>query len=147
MDREVVGVARVRTAQAAFSWEAESIACWTFQRAELRKTNHQYGASSVPGESLNKRTWPPSFLRTEEWNQAEPLQQKNFKGECLYTVFIPPWRKQSKAVIFWCTIRIIFVHILNSVPIRKVIMWFTPCSFPSPPPRSIFSQISQTRRA
>ena len=71
--------------------------------------------------------------------------QRNFKGERLYTVFIPPWRKQSKAVIFWCTIRIIFVHILNSVPIRKVIMWFTPCSFPSPPPpRSILSQISQT---
>lgn len=38
MDREVVGVAKVRTAQAAFSWEAESIACWTFQRAELRKS-------------------------------------------------------------------------------------------------------------
>ena len=28
--------------------------------------------------------------------------QKNFKGERLYTTFIPPWRKQSKAVIFWC---------------------------------------------
>lgn len=60
--------------------------------------------------------------------------QKNLKGERLYTMFIPPWRKQSKAVI-WCILRIIFVHIVNSVPIRKVIMWFTPYSFPSHLPK------------
>lgn len=58
--------------------------------------------------------------------------QKNFKGEGLYTVFIPPWRKQSKAVI-WCTL------LKNHLHSHRKVMWFTPYSFPSPLPQGAFS--------
>lgn len=57
--------------------------------------------------------------------------QKNFKGEGLYTVFIPPWRKQSKAVI-WCTL------LKNHLHSHRKVMWFTPYSFPSPLPKEHF---------